>query len=997
MIINHLIERYFSLLNFDFKQDLKSDNLLSRKEEFLKGNVFFYDNKNQTDASFYLITITPSEENLEKIRKSIWNENSASSFFYPTDETHLRLCYAKGNPKEDLIEFDTFDVTKEEATYFEKIKKWQFDSGAFWLSYADFLKKAKTKTIDKELVETLKILRKELQKLIHKEDIVQAWIDRTLYAKFLDDNHIINSVFYKHYFGDSDLDYKQLLQEGNPSKLNKLFKIIHEIFNNNLFDDPKIEDKYLTKEVCNLIYTSLSADLKTKQLRLFDFQFNVLPIELISYIYEAFLSKEQKANGIYYTPRKLAQLIVDDVITEKGKVLDPACGSGMFLVTAFQKLLKISEEDKKWSAAKKIQHRTEILSKYIFGIEKFPIAQRFAIFSLSLQIFKDIDPIEIRNYIAEQLQQNKEIDLFNQYSFFDNIKCANSLSIKDDKPFNNENFDFIVGNPPFFKIKDETVFSEEIAFLNKYEVKLDNKTTTKAKNIVGQYQISQCFFLKIKDWSKQNTRFGFVSNNSNFYNNFFCDFQQYFYSNYNIEKIYELSRVKDILFEKAKEGVVSVVFTNNTQSNNKIAYYPVDMGLFSEKPFNLLIIQEDSVIEILQQTLTKDGLRLRDYYIGNEYDLEIINTISKECIPLNEYVSSCAVGIGIIRNDVIAKHNNANGKELHNEEEQAKMKSNFMQHFFSESQTGIFSTPCVDYNDIFPFSYYSKKYLNPNDIIEKKYRRNKDIGFFEGNKLLCRRIVKKINGKYFIPAVFDKKTTVYTDDIYVLRLKDNNLYPLFTAIINSYFIGYILNIALANRFNSSWAKLDKNALLSIPIPKELNEDLVAEISEISQDLTEGKYEYSEKIARKLNGLIFDLYDLSYIEKQRIRDYFLPEKKTSPKQTELEVYKQTLTDVVSMYLKNPELFDVEFSPTSFDLIAAKISLNKNKLENPNANKVAKFFLNEIFEQNPSDNVLLQEKIFDKDCVYIIRKNVNKNWTETKAFEDGHEILKRLMAK
>ena len=54
------------------------------------------------------------------------------------------------------------------------------------------------------------------------------------------------------------------------------------------------------------------------------------------------------------------------------------------------------------------------------------------------------------------------------------------------------------------------------------------------------------------------------------------------------------------------------------------------------------------------------------------------------------------------------------------------------------------------------------------------------------------------------------------------------------------------------------------------------------------------------------------------------------------------------------------------------------------------------LNEIFEQNPNANFLAsQEKIFGKDCVYIIKEDINKNWTETKAFEDGQDILKHLI--
>jgi hypothetical protein len=158
MIINSLIETFFSLLDFDFKQDLKSDCSLLKKTEFyfLQNQIFYYENKNQTDTFFYLITTTLSDDQLVQIHKYIWNENKAITFFYPTEDANLHLCYAKSNPKEELTELDYFDITKPEAEKFEKIKKWQFDSSAFWLNYPEFLDKVKNKNkIDKELVSAL--------------------------------------------------------------------------------------------------------------------------------------------------------------------------------------------------------------------------------------------------------------------------------------------------------------------------------------------------------------------------------------------------------------------------------------------------------------------------------------------------------------------------------------------------------------------------------------------------------------------------------------------------------------------------------------------------------------------------------------------------------------------------------------------------------------------------------------------------------------------------
>src|SRR5690606_12595819 len=306
-------------------------------------------------------------------------------------------------------------------------------------------------------------------------------------------------------------------------------------------------------------------------------------------------------------------------------ILDPSSGSGMFLITGYQRLLEISQRQnlEPQDSIEKIKYRIQLLSENIFGVEKELTAQRFTLFSLSLQIFNGIDPKKIKEFIANELKENKKINLFSEYSFFQNIKHANTLNISD-KPFEDKVFSYIVGNPPFFEIPNTEEFQNEISFLNSYQVAISDNAKKSAKNIVGKSQISQCFFLKIKEWSNENTRFGFVSNSSNFYNDYSEVFQSYFYSHYGIEKIYELSRVKKILFEKAKESVVAIIFTNNLE-NSIIDYYPVDLGLFSEKPFELLIIQEDKAIEIIQSELKNKQIRLRNFLVGNQFDLEFVN------------------------------------------------------------------------------------------------------------------------------------------------------------------------------------------------------------------------------------------------------------------------------------------------------------------------------------------------------------------------------------
>lgn len=996
-----IVKDFFISKGFNFKDNLKlkkdffgTNEILSKK---IENHIFYYECPPQTKTSFYLITETLTDSEFKEIRKYIWNEDKADLIFsiQETKKTDLfendfklNLYYAKISPITEisLYKIDTFSGSIADKNKLDSINKWEFDSGAFWLNYKGFIDKIKkSKSIDKELVFTLENLKKDLLIETKDENIVQALIDRTLYIKYLEDNHIINSFFYKHYFDNNSLTYKDLLKNQDTLNVNYLFKIINEIFNNYLFVTPEISVDYLNEKVFDLIYHSISGTKPNGQLSLFDFQFSIIPVEFISYIYEIFLKEDQKKSGIFYTPKKLAQLIIDDVIPKQkiGKVLDPSCGSGMFLIVAFQKLIENNPCTSE-NVSEKIEHRIKLLSENIFGIEKKSIAQRFTIFSLSLQIFRDLDAEEIKEFISNELKNENEVRLFKKYSFFENIICSNSLDTKN-APFADKKFDYIVGNPPFFEIKS---IDEEVSFLNDYVIKYFDKEL-KAKEIVGKHQISQCFLIKIKDWSNENTRFGFVSNNSNFYNDNSKKFQKYFYESYGIEKIYELSKVKNILFENAKESVNALVF-NNIRNKNIIEYYPVEMGLFSEKPFELLIIQEDKIVEINQEKIITDEIRLRDFLIGNEFDKLLLKKISNNK-TLNDFIqfntkeeSYIHRGFEIWGEDARKKEykiSENDWKKL-DDESKDKLLTSFLKKYFSDEKKLDYTTCYVKPKNLNPF-YISSDLRYINNLGNFHRPRTEDI--YIGEKIILSRLGDSLR------AVYSNEKIYFDFSIYVLKLSNPELYYLITAILNSKLSDYYINQYLRKRVLDSFPRIGIDDIKMIPIPTELDEVLVSEISNLSKNLSNQKIKYNDKIENKINELIFDLYKINFIDRLRINDFFT--KKAKITKSELKRYEQTLIESLEVYFENAITIR-HYHYTEFKLIVFGIYFNSEN-QKPSTEKVSKFIINEIFEQNPSENFLAsQEKILGKDCVYILRKDENINWTETKAFEDGQEILNRM---
>ncbi len=984
---------------------ISENNDLTQK---LKNKVFIFNSPEQTNSSFYVITIPLSGENLFEVRRYIWNESKFDLYFIAEKSgTNLitSLYIAKTNPRDEQVKIASFTGNEEEEL--KKINKWSFNSGAFWLKYNDFLYTVKETTrVDKKLVEQLKQLKNKISNELKKEldaeiteieldEIVQALIDRTLFIKFLEDNHIINSFFYNYHFkdrfekDDDNFGYKRLLTDYDYTNINKLFDIINKLFNAVLFKNPDIKIKFLTDNVLDFIYQAIKQqNWETKQLSLFDFRFDVIPIEFISHIYEVFLEKNQVNEGIFYTPDKLAHLIVDETIKKLGSVIDPSCGSGMFLVLAFRKLLSFKPV-KSNNVFDIIEHKNKIINDYIFGIELKNIAWRLSIFSLYLEILKDIKPTEIKKYIKQKLKTNSKDPIF-PYDFSGNIIEQNALDTQK-KAHNNKTFDYIVGNPPFFEITENNI--KETKFLKEHRLNINN-TEIKAKNIIGDNQISQAFMLKIKDWSKPKTRFGFIQNSSNFYNEKSDKFRNFFFTHYQTENLYELSRIKDILFRKATESVVVTIF-NNKPKDNTINYYPVEMGVFSET-FDLLIIQKDKKIKIRQKDILSKKIVLRDYLIGNEYDFKLINKLLNQN-KLEEFLLKdkrlSFLGLSRISNaELSTKLNipNETFNKMSSREKVDKHEEFALNNYLKEKQSSTHNIPYIYQPDNKIKAFIIKGedgFMKITDVSKMNFQRPRNIFNYQGNKIIFNKFGKRIEAAYVSDDL------IYSFLIFKIKLHNSNQYNLFTAILNSDLVNYYLTQKYRKRVDDNFANLDTTAIKNIPIPKEFDEDLVSEISEISKQLTLGKLQHEGKIKEKLNELIYDLYELNILEINRIKNFYKQKRKVE--KLDLKNYKTALQQSIELFFENKP--QIEYYPGEnlpFGLVITTIYFDKARENNPTGKKMLQDKINEILETTNEKFLTMREKIYGKNCIYIVKNNSFHSWTTTKAFEDGQEILKKI---
>ena len=394
----------------------------------------------------------------------------------------------------------------------EAILKGSFDS------YIQENKNKKgTSEVDKELLKLIENWRTDIAKNIalrnpslniyHLNTAVQKIIDRIIFLRIAE---------------DKEMEEYGLLQKITESgsvyqKLQAVFDRANKKYNSGLFKPHDwlrsliIDDGVLSSIINGLYYPECP------------YEFSILPVEILGNIYEQFLGKiikfrnvkgghtalieekpeVKKAGGVYYTPQYIVRYIVENTLGVKIKgqspdaiaqlkVVDPACGSGSFLVEAYQQLLNYhldyySSEKQRKQALKNsriyetgknvykltIEEKQRILLNNIYGVDIDGQAVEVTKLSLYLKLLEN-EGSETKG--KGQLFNFSDIKLLP--SLDSNIKCGNSLvgsdyynekdvSLFDDEAMRKINtfdwdkefpevfaqggFDCVIGNPPYVK------------------------------------------------------------------------------------------------------------------------------------------------------------------------------------------------------------------------------------------------------------------------------------------------------------------------------------------------------------------------------------------------------------------------------------------------------------------------------------------------------------------------------------------------------------------
>ncbi len=328
-------------------------------------------------------------------------------------------------------------------------------------------------SVDSWLLDNLRSLRNSLIDGEERLEIerAHAFIGRMLFLCYLLDRAII-SVGKSDKKRTGTMVLAEIL-EGHISHKSRiaylydvLFSDLKERFNGNMFDQNLDKEKFLIRHVHieKLIQFLGGHDVASGQrtLGFWPYDFKMIPVETISAIYQEFLTAEdqekQHKHGAFYTPRFLAEMVVDIAIRDNPDAwnwsyLDPSCGSGIFLVILFNRLANrwIQSQTGKIHYVKKVKALKEILTRQIRGVDIEETACRIACFSLYLAYLDFFDPPDIQNYVEKTGQPLPK--LLNYGDTPDRpqavIPVVHKADFFDDKTLNGEKFDCVIGNPPW--------------------------------------------------------------------------------------------------------------------------------------------------------------------------------------------------------------------------------------------------------------------------------------------------------------------------------------------------------------------------------------------------------------------------------------------------------------------------------------------------------------------------------------------------------------------
>ncbi len=468
---NEFIEPLFEFLGWDMR-NLTTDNEITTEENVSGGRVDLAFSLNSISVMF--LEAKAMKVDLDELK---WAEqainyswNKGVTWAVLTDFESIKVFNAE-IPLKNISQSLFIEIKCEDfISRFDQL--WLLSKESFELKFLEkeaekWGKLTQRKQVGKKLFEDLMSWRVLLtrdfkkQNTLTEEEVdegVQRILDRLIFIRTSEDRKIEQNILLGILRGGKTNLYKQLV---------KTFRYFDDGFNSKLFEIHycerwKASDKVIAEVIKGLYETKDG----------YRYDFSIISADVLGGMYEQYLgyvqgrkSKEKqkskrKSQGIYYTPKYIVDYIVKETLGEvlkkakpkdisKIKILDPACGSGSFLIAAYDKILEALAKKKSQPS---LFEKFDILKENIFGVDLDAQAVEIAQLNLLLKVLsqKAKLPILQNNIrVGNSLVSGSEEKL--EKYFGEKWRDQEPFDFKEEfeEVFKQGGFGVIIGNPPY--------------------------------------------------------------------------------------------------------------------------------------------------------------------------------------------------------------------------------------------------------------------------------------------------------------------------------------------------------------------------------------------------------------------------------------------------------------------------------------------------------------------------------------------------------------------
>lgn len=822
------------------------------------------------------------------------------------------------------------------------------------LSLDHYEKSMGKKKLNDLLMDNLRYITKRL-KDEYKISFANKLMLRVLFIRYLIDRGVnIGYMGLSDNIKESQKIFLNIIQ--NKDDFMRLVKYLKQRFNGNLFEmDEQKEQSEITGEALSMLHNFLTAkeEMKTGQLCLFPFyDFNIIPIELISNIYEILLGREkQNKDKAFYTPEYLADYIVNRTVGKylvhenECKILDPSCGSGIFLVKSLQKILERNADANGFLQEK--DRINALVKENIYGIDYNEEAVDVTIFSIYVTLFDYQDPKSLEHFRLPLLKD--ENILFGD--FFDENKM---------KPIEKINFKFVLGNPPWGSVKQQNY----------------RKYCADRQVIAQNGEICVAFLLKVQEIGNSDTECSLVIPSKILYKGKSPSIalRKRLLTNTQIEQVLEISAVRKQIFKGAIAPASVLSFLCKKSSlNHKVEYISLKPNKYL-KLFGIIMIEPDDIKYVKQTLFLENDDLWKILVYGGYWDFELLSSLRERYRTIK---------------DIASEHNLIMKKGLQDNDGDKKDSSHLVGRKILDSDEAI---------DHFYFNDTAYSIFNKDKI-----HRPRTPEIYNAPYVLFKKGLDCSD--YSIRAVYVERDFLYRETINCIKGKktDKKILLNLCGLLNSTLFSYF-NLMLGSSAGIEREQVFLEELADYPYV--YSDELVKLVQKMQQ---EDCGEVRCKLQDKLNKCVMQMYGL---QDNCFVDYVLSvqipmlcgtyqEKKCDVKM--MEEYASIFSEIWDEHFSQSEVYyainiypdikgrfaalEVKFS---FEKMAERVSVVNNIDEDINLlTHFMIYQLNDCFYQTKNIIEFLDES-------FVIVKSIeSKNWHPAMAVKDSHKALNAVL--